>query len=228
MKIRRTISILIGVLLIALLAYKLFDVDMKNIPVYIDNINNLPDFLSLNLINQIIFYAFFGIKVLTILLIAIGGRKALIIGAILLPIVIGEFYLTNVTLNETIWTFEFAGIDGVLDFLTVGDYLILSGVVLLAIYWLVALIIIIANKAKTIGAKVVLLIIGVAPIVLYYVTELFVDGDIGSFVYDQWETVGVAVTYGLPLLITIMLLFSQRGRKKPPSKHIWFPVIESL
>lgn len=232
MKIRRTISVLIGLLLIGLLAYKLYEVDMKAVPAYISSISNWPEFLrkflSLEVINNVIFYTLFGIKVLTILLIAIGGRKALIAGVILLPIVIAEIFYTHwPTLDLLYNVFKLVGLEKFFKSLSASGYLFLTALALIVVFWLVMFIVVVANKTKTIGAKVTLLIIGATPILLHYV-DVFIINDMNAYVFNQWETIAIVASFGLSLLITIMLLLSQKGKKKPPSKHIWFPAIESL
>lgn len=95
MKLRRLFSLLIGFALIGLMVWKLIAVDKDAIPVYIDNIEGLPDFLSMDVINMSIFYTLFGLKVLMILMFSMGGKKALVFGLVLMPIFVGEIYYTE-------------------------------------------------------------------------------------------------------------------------------------
>lgn len=223
MKTRKFVSVIIGLLLIALMAYQLYQVDRHAIPAYFDN---TPEFLDTNLVNTIIFYALFGIKVMAIFLIAVGNRKSIGVGMFFLLIVIAEiYYIEWPKLNLLYEIFKALGIDALLEALGTSGYIYLSSLALLFIFWLVMLIVMLAKKEKTLGGKITLLIIALLPIVLYY-TDVLIVSNI-PYEFEQWETIRIFTTYGLPMFIALMLLLSQVGKKKV-NKNVWFPAIETL
>lgn len=223
MKLRRLFSLLIGFALIGLMVWKLISVDKDAIPVYIDNIEGLPDFLSMDVINMSIFYTLFGLKVLMILMFSMGGKKALVFGLVLMPIFVGEIYYTEKPVLEFLYNL----IKGtVAENLDATLYLDLGALAALAIYWLVLLIIVAAGKTRTIGSKITLLLFGLIPMACYYINALVVAE--ASYSFEQWQEIGILATYGVPFVISLMLIISQKGRKKQRGKNVWFAAIETL
>ena len=223
MKLRRLFSLLIGFALIGLMVWKLIAVDKDDIPVYIDNIEGLPDFLSMDVINMSIFYTLFGLKVLMILMFSMGGKKALVFGLVLMPIFVGEIYYTEKPVLEFLYNL----IKGtVAENLDATLYLDLGALAALAIYWLVLLIIVAAGKTRTIGSKITLLLFGLIPMACYYINALVVAE--ASYSFEQWQEIGILATYGVPFVISLMLIISQKGRKKQRGKNVWFAAIETL
>lgn len=223
MKLRRLFSLLIGFALIGLMVWKLIAVDKDAIPVYIDNIEGLPDFLSMDVINMSIFYTLFGLKVLMILMFSMGGKKALVFGLVLMPIFVGEIYYTEKPVLEFLYNL----IKGtVAENLDATLYLDLGALAALAIYWLVLLIIVAAGKTRTIGSKITLLLFGLIPMACYYINVLVVVE--ASYSFEQWQEIGILATYGVPFVISLMLIISQKGRKKQRGKNVWFAAIETL
>ncbi len=223
MKLRRLFSLLIGFALIGLMVWKLIAVDKDAIPVYIDNIEGLPDFLSMDVINMSIFYTLFGLKVLMILMFSMGGKKALVFGLVLMPIFVGEIYYTE----KPVLDFLYNLIKGtVAENLDATLYLDLGALAALAIYWLVLLIIVAAGKTRTIGSKITLLLFGLIPMACYYINVLVVVE--ASYSFEQWQEIGILATYGVPFVISLMLIISQKGRKKQRGKNVWFAAIETL
>jgi hypothetical protein len=227
MKLRRLFSLLIGFALIGLMVWKLIAVDKDAIPVYIDNIEGLPDFLSMDVINMSIFYTLFGLKVLMILMFSMGGKKALVFGLVLMPIFVGEIYYTEKPVLEFLYNLIKAlGFGTVAENLGATLYLYLGALAALAIYWLVLLIIVAAGKTRTIGSKITLLLFGLIPMACYYINVLVVVE--ASYSFEQWQEIGILATYGVPFVISLMLIISQKGRKKQRGKNVWFAAIETL
>lgn len=223
MKTRKFVAILIGLLLIALMAYQLYEVDRHSIPLYF---TNTPEFLNTDLVNTIVFYTLFGIKVMAVFLIAVGNKKTIGVGLFFLLISILEIYYTNWPMLSLLYdAFKAIGISAFLESLGTSGYLYLSALVLLFVFWLVMLIVMLAKKEKTLGGKITLLIIALLPVTLHYLDVLIILDE--PYQFEQWETINIFTSYGLPIFISLMLLFSQIGKKKV-NKNVWFPAIETL
>lgn len=227
MKIRKLVSFIIGLALIGLISWKLYEIDRHAIPQYLATIPG--EFMKPELANTIIFYLLFGIKVLAIFLISTGAKKAIVTGFIFLFVVLGEFYYTEWPVIDSIrQLINSLGFEAVAQSLGRTLYLYLGILAGLFVYWIVLLIVLAAKKAGGIGGKITLIVFGLIPLAFYYVRYLDT-----SFVYDQWETIGIVGSIGLPLIISIMLTISQAkpgGSKKrrQSQKSIWFPAIETL
>ena len=60
----------------------------------------------------------------------------------------------------------------------------------------------------------------------YYINALVVAE--ASYSFEQWQEIGILATYGVPFVISLMLIISQKGRKKQRGKNVWFAAIETL
>lgn len=213
----RFVSIIIGLLLIGLIVYKFIKFDMENPLVYH---GSFPE-----IVNTIIMYAILGIKILAIILISTGARKALIAGVFFMAVALGEaVFLGLDQIKSTLDLFNAQPLDQFFNLLSSENYIYLGLIGSFSLYWLFYTIFVLANILIKKGPKIILFIIGLAPFAVIF--QLLMEDnfkiDLAKPIYEL--TFNVSVIF----LVSLMLMFTQRRPKKPQGKHVWFPVIETM
>lgn len=213
----RFVSVIIGLLLIALIVYKFVKVDMENPLVYHDS---FPE-----IVNTIIMYAILGIKVLAVLLISTGARKPLVAGIFLMAAALGEVvFLGWDQLKSVIDLFNAQPLDQFFNLLSPENFIYLSLIGSFSVFWLFYTIFVLANILVKTAPKIILLIISLLPFVVTF--QLAMED---NFKIDLTDPI-YELTFNVSMIffVSLMLMFSQRKPKKPEGKHVWFPVIETM
>lgn len=219
MKFRRFISILLGLALIGVVGYRFYEVDMNAGYDYLAafGLDNIPD-----MVNTILLYAFLAFKVLAILFIAIGSKGTLIAAIFFLPLGLAGNYLANFQETKDIFNAIISFDVFQMDLPEMFETLVLP---IILIFWLLYLIFVSFGVTKSVSAKIILLIVGLAPVALFFVDQLLLTGGY-SFDLDELMDV-VILELGVCFLLSLMLLFNQKAPKKA-SKDLWIPVRETI
>lgn len=216
MKLRRFISILLGLALIGLLGYRFYEVDMNAGHEYLAGVVDLPD-----LANKIILYALPAVMALAILFVAIGSKGTLIAAVFFMIIGFANKPLIDIEGTKDIFNAVISGDLFQMELPEMFETLLLP---LIILFWLIYTIFVIFGATKSASAKIILLLVGIAPLALYFADGLLITKD---YAFDLDATMDLVLSHGVVFLMAVMLLFNQRKPKRA-SKHTWFPVRETL
>lgn len=227
--INKLIAIILGLALIALIglaAVSLTEVtSILQLDIFYEYTDLIPDWGNL-----IILYVVSVLKIIIVLLVLFGAKKASRIAILPLIIVVADYGYRNLDVildaRAIFSSFVVSDILNAIRNYGVDNLLELGSFIFVGIFFLSFFIIALLGRTNRIGARIVLLLFGLAPAGLLYGTYI----NAGVYLPDLLELATIGFEYGLYLVMGIVICishFRHKGttgkRRKKKEKSVDYP-----